>query len=253
MPRGESVALLRTRHAMAEAEADRLAAVLGDLPLALAQAAGFLAETGMSVDRYLDLLDTSAHELLDEGTPATHPDSLAAVVRTSTDRLAGVDLAALALLRITAFLAPEPIPSEMLTRWSPPPELAGLARHRAVSRLGRYGLARVDEGFQLHRLTQAIVRGQLGAEAGARCRALAESMLVAARPAGDPRDSSTWPAWATILPHVLALELSASDSPSVRELACDTGWYLALSGRRPPVIRPGRPPAPPLARTPRPR
>jgi hypothetical protein len=41
---------------LSEPDADRLADELGDLPLAVAQAAGFMAETGMAVVRYLDLL-----------------------------------------------------------------------------------------------------------------------------------------------------------------------------------------------------
>jgi TIR domain/NB-ARC domain len=59
LSRAESVALLRThRPGLSEADAGRLAGALGDLPLALAQAGGFLAETGMPAGRYLDLLAT---------------------------------------------------------------------------------------------------------------------------------------------------------------------------------------------------
>jgi hypothetical protein len=43
--------------------------------LALAQAAGFLAETGMPVEQYLGPLDTHAAELLGENPPEAHrPD-----------------------------------------------------------------------------------------------------------------------------------------------------------------------------------
>jgi hypothetical protein len=61
LSRADSVALLRThRPGLTEIEADRLAAALGDLPLALAQAGWFLAETGMPATHYLDLLTTGA-------------------------------------------------------------------------------------------------------------------------------------------------------------------------------------------------
>ena len=40
---------------------------LGDLPLAIAQAAGFMAETGMPVAEYLGLLRTRAGQLLTQG------------------------------------------------------------------------------------------------------------------------------------------------------------------------------------------
>jgi hypothetical protein len=49
--RSESIALLRAHlPALPDRDAERLADVLGDLPLALAQAAGLLAETRMPVD-----------------------------------------------------------------------------------------------------------------------------------------------------------------------------------------------------------
>ena len=52
LARAESVALLQDRMAgLGAADADRLADQLGDLPLAVAQAAGFMAETGMPAAR----------------------------------------------------------------------------------------------------------------------------------------------------------------------------------------------------------
>ena len=66
LARAESVALLQGRVAgLGAVEAGRLAADLGDLPLAVAQAAGFLAETGMPAAQYLELLETQAGKLLD--------------------------------------------------------------------------------------------------------------------------------------------------------------------------------------------
>jgi hypothetical protein len=133
LPRSDSVELIHiSRPGVGEAEASRLAEALGDLPLALAQAAGFLAETGMPIDHYQQLLETQVEELLDQNPPESHPLSLAAVIRVSTDRLAKVDPAALALLRIGAFLAPEPIPTDILTHpiatpdCDQPPELEAL-------------------------------------------------------------------------------------------------------------------------------
>jgi Tetratricopeptide repeat len=59
LSRPESVTLLRDRVPdLAEVHANRLAGRLGDLPLAVAQAAGFMAETGMPAEQYLRLLET---------------------------------------------------------------------------------------------------------------------------------------------------------------------------------------------------
>jgi hypothetical protein len=69
LARHESTAILRDRVAgLAEADADRLAGELGDLPLAVAQAAGFMAETAMAAAEYLDLLRNRAAQLLDYGS-----------------------------------------------------------------------------------------------------------------------------------------------------------------------------------------
>ncbi|MBV9731115.1 MAG: tetratricopeptide repeat protein [Pseudonocardiales bacterium] len=244
LPRPESVALIQvSRLGVGAAEAGRLAEALGDLPLALAQAARFLAETGMPVSSYLSLLETRAEELLDQSPPESHPHSLTAAIRLATDRLAEVDPAALALVRIGAFLAPEPIPADMLTRpitatgSSRSPELEALtavvaspvAAHRSLGRIGSYGLGRLDRGLQLHRLTQAVLRDQLTEDSATAYRRHAQALLVAADP-GDEQDPGCWPGWARILPHLLATDPAASPSPDLRDLACRAVRYLYHRG-----------------------
>ena len=111
LARAESVAILQARiTALSGVDADRLAAELGDLPLAIAQAAGFMADTGMAADEFLMLLRTRAGELLAQGKPGSYPRSLAAATGLIADRLAHQDPAAAELASVCAFLAPEPIP-----------------------------------------------------------------------------------------------------------------------------------------------
>jgi hypothetical protein len=120
LTRTESVTFLRAVHpALQELQADRLSEALGDLPLALAQAAGFLTETGISCEEYLTLLDDHAVDLLNESRPTSYPQSLAAVTSVSTDLLGSHDPAAVILLRLCAFLAPEPIPIDVITAHIP--------------------------------------------------------------------------------------------------------------------------------------
>ena len=93
--RPESVAFLGERVAdLGEAEADQLAERLGDLPLAMAQAAGFMKESGTTTARYLALLKSRAQEIMDEGRPGNYPMSLAAATSLSADQLASKDPAA---------------------------------------------------------------------------------------------------------------------------------------------------------------
>jgi len=79
LARPESVALVQARvPGLSDADADMLAARLGDLPLGVAQAAGFMAETGMPPAQYLGLLAARAGRLLAQGVPGSYPRSLAA-------------------------------------------------------------------------------------------------------------------------------------------------------------------------------
>jgi hypothetical protein len=114
LARAESVAILRDRVAeLSEPDADRLAGELGDLPLAVAQAAGFMAETGMPAVRFLDLLATRARQLLDQAVPGSYPRSLAAATGLIADRLADDDPAAAQLACLCTFMSAEPIPADL--------------------------------------------------------------------------------------------------------------------------------------------
>ena len=204
LARAESVAILQDRVAgLAGADAERLAAELGDLPLAIAQAAGFMAETGMAAAEYLDLLRTRAGQLLDQGAPGSYPRSLAAATGLIADRLAAEDPAAAELASLCAFLAPEPIPEDLFTGATRdlPCDLAGraadqLAWRQTLARLARQSLARVDyRGLQMHRLTQAILRDRLSPKQAAGTRTCTEAILAASNPlyaAARDLDQDTW-------------------------------------------------------------
>jgi Domain of unknown function (DUF4062)/Tetratricopeptide repeat/NB-ARC domain len=239
LARAESAAILQDRVAgLGGADADRLAERLGDLPLAVAQAAGFMAETGMPAAQYLALLQTQAGKLLDQAAPGvSYPRSLAAATGLAADRLDREDPAAAQLAGLCAFLAPEPIPEDLFT--SAPGELPGelatrasdpLAWRQTLAQLARQSLARNDtRGLVMHRLTQAILRDRLAPEQAASARERAEAILAAADP-GDPPNPVTWPRWAQLMPHLLAADLAATSSPGLRWMACYACWYLLARG-----------------------
>jgi transcriptional regulator with XRE-family HTH domain len=238
LARAESVAILQTRvSVLSGTDADQLAAELGDLPLAIAQAAGFMADTGMTADEFLALLHTRAGQLLAQGAPASYPRSLAAATGLIADRLARQDPAAAELASVCAFLAPEPIPESLFTAAVSvlPGELAAraadpLAWRQTLAHLTRQSLARIDHrGLQMHRLTQAILRDRLTPAQAAATRQYAEAIQAASDP-GDMANPATWPRWAQLTPHVLAADLAATDTPALRELAGHTCWYLLERG-----------------------
>ena len=238
LARPESVTLLQSRVAgLSDTDTDQLADQLGDLPLAIAQAGGFMAETGMPVAQYRRLLGTRAGQLLAHGGPGSYPRSLAAATQLIADRLAGDDPAAAELASVCAFLAPEPIPEDLFTGAASelPGELAAraadpLAWRQTVAHLARQALARVDQrGLVMHRLTQAILRDRLSPSQSAVARACSEAILAAADP-GDPADPVTWPGWARLMPHLLATDLGATANPGLRVLACSGNWYQRARG-----------------------
>ncbi|MEV6375477.1 FxSxx-COOH system tetratricopeptide repeat protein [Micromonospora musae] len=254
LTRAESILLLTAHHPMLNpGEADELADALGDLPLALVQAASFLAETGMSTQEYRQALASQAGDVLGEGRPVSYPRSLAATIAVSTGRLADIDPASLAILRLCAFLAPEPVPVELLSAivqfeaevqddaWGLVPLAAvidkPLARRRSIARIGDYGLAKVSiEGVTLHRLVQAVLRDQMAPAAVQQLRARVETVLSMAEP-GDPRDPAAWPSWARLLPHLLAADPASSSNSALRGVACRAIVFLIVRGDARPAQR----------------
>jgi tetratricopeptide (TPR) repeat protein len=232
----ESRAVLCTRvPRLAPHEANKLADALEHLPLAITQAGAYLAETGMTAAQYLGLLDDRAVHLLDRGTPSTYPRSWTTSWVLAFDRLAVDHPAALDLLSLAAYLAPEPIPLILFTAHPDrlPPRLAAVARDPLgftdlVRVLHRRALARVQtEGLQLHRLVQALLRTHL-ARAGHDCeqgtiRATMLDLLRVAAP-DQPRNLNTWPTWRSLLPHVLAVTNTPAALDNTRSL--DLAWLL---------------------------
>ncbi|MEV6801443.1 FxSxx-COOH system tetratricopeptide repeat protein [Micromonospora rifamycinica] len=244
LPRAEAVELLTLRLARISAtEAGQLAEDLGDLPLALAQAASYLAEFGMSVTDYRQVLREETLAVLGEGQPAGYPHSLAAAATLSTTALSARDPAALAVLHLCAFLAPEPVPTDLVVTIARHADLQleilaplaqiidkRLQRQRAISAVGASGLARVELGtITVHRLVQAIVRDQIDPAVAAELRVRIGAALSTVDP-GNPRDTANWTQWSTILPHLLAADPARTDNPDLRLRARDAIVYLLCRG-----------------------
>jgi len=239
LARAESVAILQARVAgLGDGDADRLAGGLGDLPLGVAQAGGFMAETGMPAAEYLELLQTRAGQLLDQAAAGSdYPRSLAAATQLIADRLDQQDPAAAELASLCAFLAPEPIPEDLFTSTSAAltGELAARAAdpfawRQTLAYLTGQSLARVDQrGLVMHRLAQAILRDRLPAARAAATRARSEAILAASDPR-DPANPVTWPRWAQLMPHLLAAGLTATGNRRLRWMTCNACWYLLARG-----------------------
>jgi hypothetical protein len=238
LARAETVALLRARiPALSEELADKLAAELGDLPLAAAQAAGYLEQTDLPAADYLRRFRARRATLLARGEVIGYRGRIDTAWALSLERLRDRNPAALQLLELAAFLAPEPIPlalvgdhaellDEPLRATAADPD----ALADTVSALVGYSLARRHpDGFQVHRLVQAVIRHQLPPD---RQQATAERVvaLLASASPGDPEDPTSWPGYAALAPHVLAAAPLADASPAGRHLVLDTTRYLEARG-----------------------
>jgi hypothetical protein len=167
---------------------------------------------------------------------------VAATLGLALSRLAGEDPPAAGLVRLLAFLAPEPVPLNLLLTGERAagllgPEVAAevgpvlgdpVAAGDAITALRRYSLLTpAGDGLVLvHRLVQAITRAQLSAEAAGRWEQAAAALVELAVPA-DPELPAAWPAGAVLLPHARAvLDLT---SGGIWQIAC----YLGFSGSYP--------------------
>jgi hypothetical protein len=152
LDRDESVAFLRRRTASSDTVSlAALAAALGDLPLALEQAAAYMEETRTTPAVYVDLYREHGAELLALGEPLTTEQTVATTWQVTLDRL-GVTPGAEDLLRLCAYLAPDGTPRALLSEHAevlPEPlnTTVGrpLAYNEAVGALGRYSLVTVTE------------------------------------------------------------------------------------------------------------
>ncbi len=251
--RHESVSLLmkRTREERTEGitrpEAEELAERLGDLPLALEQAAAWYLATRMPVREYIDLLDDHIKDLLNEGKPASYPLSIPAFVAVALTELRNITIrdmpdstgVAAQLFALFAYLGGEPI-SLSLFRAGSRADIseplrtvlsASIPTNRAVRLLSQYGLAKVDaqQRVQVHRLVQAVLRDTLTDEQKAQTLRDVRNLLGAASP-GDPDEEGVTERHAQIGPHIEPADMIHGELHAVRQAVLDHSRYLFIVG-----------------------
>ncbi|MFI6726321.1 FxSxx-COOH system tetratricopeptide repeat protein [Streptomyces atratus] len=237
--RQESVAFISRRAPrLTPAEADRLAEALEDLPLLLDQTAGWLNESELTVDEYIELLADG----IDAGVVKVSVD-FPIVFRTAwaiqLNQLRESDPEAFELLRLCAFFAPGSIPGQLLNRAQlPGSPVDESGRIRAMRQLLRHSAVRLEtsswpigdgEALQLHRVLHQLVHSQISEDDRAPYRAAARHALAVSDP-GDPADIDAWPVYAALTPHLKWAEVLESADPSVQRLVLNCLRYMYLSG-----------------------
>jgi len=236
----------RKREADDAEQALRLAELLDGLPLALEQAGAYIVHTQISLAEYLAEWERETEGVLrwhDEGA-MQYPASVAVTWQRSFHQLTPT---AQAILRLSSFLAPDPIPLEMF-------ECAEAIVQQAASLSDETGQKAADgkvrddlaelrslslvsgQGklFSMHRLMQEVVRDQIPAERRTSWNELVLQLVETYGPF-EAENSNTWPVWDRLRPHGLqalahAVELGGPESISMSFVSNELGVFLYGKG-----------------------
>jgi MinD-like ATPase involved in chromosome partitioning or flagellar assembly/tetratricopeptide (TPR) repeat protein len=235
--RPESVAHLLLRvPTITPEEADQVAEVLGDLPLAVATAGAWLAETSFTVSDYLLELERQAPRTLSISQLADYPQPVSQTWDLSLNRLQDRSPAAARLFELCAVMAStialellyNPAMARVLEPLDPKlsePMIIG----RVVQEINRLALIKLDPSagrIHVHRLVQAVVQDRMSAEQIASARRDVHQVLAAARPRGEVDDPANWIRFRLIWPHLTPSVAMTSEEESVRQLFIDRVRYL---------------------------
>lgn len=236
LERADSVTMVQRRAPhLTRSDAIAISQRLGDLPLALAQAAAYLDETRLPASEYLSLLETRATDLHSRGRTAGH-HSIATIWSVSLDRLRASTPAAVQLLTLCSWLAPEPVPLDLFSNHPtllPAPLNATaddpIAFADTSAALAGYSLARrTGNDILVHRLVQDVIREDDRDAAGTSPLDNVLALLRVDLPAEINDEPSNWPRWRQLLRHVLVATAHQEDLNSTA--VADAAWLLDRAG-----------------------
>jgi tetratricopeptide (TPR) repeat protein len=223
--REESVAYLTERTGSSDVEhANRIAALLGDLPLALAQAAAYANEQAIALKICHERLARRSSTLLRRGQPPGYEHTVATTWDLAFEEIKRQPITA-SLLTLCAYMAPERIPRELLLEHGrsvlgvPANDDGERSLDDALAALLGYALVTPteDNALDMHRLVQQIVRERASAERQDEAVTRALELLVASFPY-EHEDPRVWPVCARLAPHALAVAANAAQLDAVTDM-----------------------------------
>ncbi|MGW1127763.1 FxSxx-COOH system tetratricopeptide repeat protein [Streptomyces sp. NPDC002526] len=247
--RDESVAFIRRRAPrLTPAEADQLADALEDLPLLLDQTAGWLNDSDLSVEEYIELLEGGIDQDVVK-VSADFPLAFQTAWSILLNKLRDTVPESVDLLRLCSFFAPGSIPVKLLKDMPPgdlPEQVSGLMNdpllwNKAINQLRQYSVVRLEshesgldaasagESIYMHRMVHQIVGHDMSEENRQEFIDVVRRALAAADP-GRPTDTRLWPAYAEITPHLKWADVLKSTDPAVQTLVLNCLRYMYLSG-----------------------
>lgn len=206
-----------------------LARLLDGLPLALVIAGAWLR--GDPEASYADLA-ARIEAVATDGPPTDYPRPLAAALEALIDRLAQaavgagpeaeVSADALAILRVSSYLAPIDVDAAFLVGCGGAADVPTAAPRlrRALQLLCAASLAEAGHNvaIRFHRLTQAVVRAQNAREGRAEAATAAAALAVDAGFPADPQYSANWRASAVADRHLAAMMRHCPDAAPLEPL-----------------------------------
>uniref|UniRef100_UPI002F91678D tetratricopeptide repeat protein n=1 Tax=Streptomyces sp. NBC_01553 TaxID=2975877 RepID=UPI002F91678D len=236
-----------------------LCAELGYLPLAIEQAAAYLAQNPLTTPRaYLALLGQYPAAMYSTGAVGITPPerTIARIWHLTLDRITTLQPQAAGLLRLLAWYAPDQIPATVLDGFADPPTL-----NASVGLLTAYSMVTPDHAtntLAVHRLVQALARTpdpndphrtpELVDQARTHATTQLDTALPATwapsvvhrlvqalartpdhAPANTQLDTSATERWRTLLPHIDTLVDHApadTDTDTTAHLLSVTGLFL---------------------------
>lgn len=221
-----------------------LASELGNLPLALEQAAAYIAETNAAFSAYLAAFRKRRVSLLEKSGELIAHDTVAVTWAANFEAVLRASPAAADVLHVSSVLAADAIPFELFFDGA---RVLGDAIAQALADpddltmaellrpLARYSLIRFDAAlrlFSVHRLVQEIVWAALSDDQRSQIVSRAVSALDAAFPEVA---FATWPQCERLVPHVASivrwLDPNHVQIDAARHLLNRTGRYLWERGR----------------------
>ncbi|MYQ80912.1 MULTISPECIES: FxSxx-COOH system tetratricopeptide repeat protein [unclassified Streptomyces] len=247
--RDESVAFIRRRAPrLTPAEADQLADALEDLPLLLDQTAGWLNDSDLSVEEYIELLEGGIDQDVVK-VSADFPLAFQTAWSILLNKLRDTVPESVDLLRLCSFFAPGSIPVRLLKEMPPgdlPEQVSGLMSdpllwNKAINQLRQYSVVRLEshesggdatssgETVYMHRMVHQIIGHDMTEENRQEFIDVVRRALAAADP-GRPTDTRLWPAYAELTPHLKWADVLKSTDPAVQTLVLNCLRYMYLSG-----------------------
>ncbi len=246
----EALRFVLTRTGRGDADLQERAAItdlsleLGNLPLALEQAAAYITETNATFAAYLSAFRKRRIALLERSAGRAPHETVAVTWAANFEAVERASRAAADVLRVSALFAPDAIPFELFINGA---EAMGeaitqaladaddLAMAELLRPLARYSLIRSDaalRAFSVHRLVQEIVWAALPE---AQRRANVERAVCALDAALPEVEFATWAQCERLVPHgeSIAERVDANDvqPEAAGRVLNRTGRYLRERGR----------------------